>query len=268
QLAQYDPQGPWRQIASGITATGLQMAWPVDDVDRQGLLPDYFLLEAQQREGPAINPGTTQAHVAELFDVGAIYDVRRLPAAGLEKGESDLHSSTKSPGSSLVVRISSLGSRRDPRVGPSDEGPGTSNVAQPPPAGEGTPPRAGVPQASDEGPGTSDVLGVPPQSRPDSLFSKSAAGCFVHAPCCIREIVQETGCISFTLDGWGARQNQRSYHVLVSGWPGRKPRVSLHELDEPPDTPDQGTQAPVQYLPSSKLLIFEAIGPTRVRILP
>ncbi|MBP7053774.1 MAG: hypothetical protein KBE65_22410, partial [Phycisphaerae bacterium] len=41
QLAQYDPQGPWRQIASGITATGLQMAWPVDDVDRQGLLPDY-----------------------------------------------------------------------------------------------------------------------------------------------------------------------------------------------------------------------------------
>ncbi|MGE5294615.1 MAG: hypothetical protein ACM3VT_07290, partial [Solirubrobacterales bacterium] len=43
RLSEYDPQGPWRQIASGITATGLAMAWPVDDGDRQGLLPDYFL---------------------------------------------------------------------------------------------------------------------------------------------------------------------------------------------------------------------------------
>jgi len=82
QLSEYNPQGPWRQIASGITAAGLQMAWPVDDADRQGLLPDYFLLESQQREGPAINPGTTQAHVAELFDAGTIYDVRRVPATG------------------------------------------------------------------------------------------------------------------------------------------------------------------------------------------
>ena len=81
-LGRYDSEGPWSHIARGITAAGLQMAWPTDDADRQGLLPDFFLLESQHRDGPAINPGTTQATVAELFDVGTLYDVRRLPTTG------------------------------------------------------------------------------------------------------------------------------------------------------------------------------------------
>jgi hypothetical protein len=233
-LAPYDPQGPWRQIASGITATGLQMAWPVDDVDRQGLLPDYFVLEAQQREGPAINPGTTQAHVPELFDAGAIYDVRRLSAARLEKGESEPEGEKLRGSEGRTVWFS-----------------------------------PGLPARSNDSPTFSpSTLLTFCSLGPDSLFSKSADGCFIHAPCCIRDIVQESGRLSFTLDGWGGLRNRRSYHVLVSGWPGRKPHVTLHELDEPPDTPDQGTQAAVQYLPSSKLLVFEAIGPTRVRIAP
>lgn len=81
RLSDYDADGPWRQIAKGITAAGLQMTWHLEDADRQGLLPDYFLLEAQYRDGPAINPGTTQAHLAELFEAGTIYDVARLPAS-------------------------------------------------------------------------------------------------------------------------------------------------------------------------------------------
>jgi hypothetical protein len=169
QLGEYDPQGPWRQIASGITATGLQMAWPVDDVDRQGLLPDFFLLESQQREGPAINPGTTQARVAELFDAGTIYDVRRLPVAG----------------------------------------------------------------------------------------------CFIHAPCRIGQIVEDSGVISFSLDGWGARQGMRSYSILVSGWSRRLPDVTLYGLDE-----ETGTPASTEYLPLSGLLIINAAGPAGVRISP
>ena len=172
QLSEYDPQGPWRQIASGITAAGLQMAWPVDDADRQGLLPDFFLLESQHRDGPAINPGTTQAHVPELFDAGAIYDVRRLPEAG----------------------------------------------------------------------------------------------CFVHAPCRIREIVEEGEVISFTLDGWGARQGLRSYHVLVSGWPRRRPDVTLYGPDEEADTPGAGVPAITEYDSLSKLLIIDVAGPVGVRI--
>ncbi|MCU0917244.1 MAG: hypothetical protein MUC88_22175, partial [Planctomycetes bacterium] len=62
-LSQYDREGPWETIATGITAAGLQMTWPVGDAKRQGLLPDVFELHAQLRDGPAINPGTTQTHV-------------------------------------------------------------------------------------------------------------------------------------------------------------------------------------------------------------
>ncbi|MCL5280737.1 MAG: hypothetical protein M1376_12615, partial [Planctomycetes bacterium] len=77
-LSQYDRTGPWEAIAKGITATGLQMTWPVTDPKRQGLLPDVFDLQAQFRDGPAINPGTVEAHVPELFGRGTLYDVRRL----------------------------------------------------------------------------------------------------------------------------------------------------------------------------------------------
>jgi hypothetical protein len=81
-LSQYDKEGPWETIAKGITATGLQMTWPVTDSKRQGLLPDVFDLEAQLRDGPAINPGTVQAHVPELFGKGTLYDLKRLPRKG------------------------------------------------------------------------------------------------------------------------------------------------------------------------------------------
>ena len=81
QLSQYDADGPWSEIARGITASGLQMVWPVTDQKRQGLLPDYFLLRDQVSEGPAINPGTVQAHVPELIRTGPLYDVRKFGKA-------------------------------------------------------------------------------------------------------------------------------------------------------------------------------------------
>jgi len=81
-LSECDPDGPWEKIAKGITATGLQMSWPVSDKERQGLLPDSFDLRAQVAAGPAINPGTVQAHIAELYGKGSIYDVKRLPNQG------------------------------------------------------------------------------------------------------------------------------------------------------------------------------------------
>ena len=82
RLSQYDREGPWATIAKGITAAGLQMTWPTSDEKRQGLLPDYFLLRAQLSDGPAINPGTVQARVPELFGNGSLYDVRRLETTG------------------------------------------------------------------------------------------------------------------------------------------------------------------------------------------
>ena len=78
-LSEFDPNGPWKKIARGITVTGLQMSWPQTDKQRQGLLPDFFDLKAQIAAGPAINPGTVQAHLAEAYGKGKIYDVKRLP---------------------------------------------------------------------------------------------------------------------------------------------------------------------------------------------
>ncbi len=77
-LGQYDTSGPWRMLAKAITATGLQMTWPTSDQERQGLLPDFFHLRAQVSDGPAINPGTVQAHLPELFGQGQLYDVQRI----------------------------------------------------------------------------------------------------------------------------------------------------------------------------------------------
>jgi hypothetical protein len=81
-LSGCDPEGPWEKIAKGITVTGLQMLWPSVDKERQGLLPDSFRLREQIGEGPAINPGTVQAHLAELYGKGKIYDVKRLDERG------------------------------------------------------------------------------------------------------------------------------------------------------------------------------------------
>jgi hypothetical protein len=81
-LSVCDTKGPWEKIAKGITTSGLQMSWPVTDKERQGLLPDFFDLKAQIGAGPAINPGTVQAHIAELYDKGKIYDVKKLTCRG------------------------------------------------------------------------------------------------------------------------------------------------------------------------------------------
>ena len=81
-LSDYDPKGPWQKIARGITTAGMQMSWPVTDEKRQGLLPDIFELQQQISAGPAINPGTVQAHVPELYGKGKIYDMKKLRNRG------------------------------------------------------------------------------------------------------------------------------------------------------------------------------------------
>ena len=82
ELSRHDPDGPWEQIAKGITLTGLQMSWLESDGERQGLLPDIFDLEGQHRDGPAINPGTVQAGLPEAFGLPGMYAFRRLPEHG------------------------------------------------------------------------------------------------------------------------------------------------------------------------------------------
>jgi hypothetical protein len=68
RLVRDDPKGPWKQLADGITLSGIQQTWPAEDRDLQGLLPDSFVLRAQKRNGPAINPATLEACAARLFN--------------------------------------------------------------------------------------------------------------------------------------------------------------------------------------------------------
>ncbi|MDH4240821.1 MAG: hypothetical protein OEW48_14785, partial [Phycisphaerae bacterium] len=81
-LSEYDPKGPWQKIAKGVTIAGLQMSWPMADKKRQGLLPDAFDLRQQVGAGPAINPGTVQAHVPEFYEKGKLYDMKKLRNRG------------------------------------------------------------------------------------------------------------------------------------------------------------------------------------------
>ena len=76
-LSHYDSSGFWKQVADSITASGLQQTWPHTDVGRQGLLPDFFFVDTQHRDGPAINAGTLQTGLAELYGVGSLYGFHR-----------------------------------------------------------------------------------------------------------------------------------------------------------------------------------------------
>ncbi len=57
-LNQAAPDPVWKQVADGITASGIQQVWPESDPNYRGLLPDSFHLRSQVRNLTAINPGT------------------------------------------------------------------------------------------------------------------------------------------------------------------------------------------------------------------
>ena len=59
-----------RQIADGITITGLQFSWQErdgDDPKKCGLLPDSFVLKSHGKGGPAINPGSIELYMPQAF---------------------------------------------------------------------------------------------------------------------------------------------------------------------------------------------------------
>ncbi len=74
RLVRHDPQGPWKKLADGITASGIQQTYPSTDAAMQGLLPDSFVLRAQHRNPPAINPATVQVSAVRYFGQTPLYD--------------------------------------------------------------------------------------------------------------------------------------------------------------------------------------------------
>lgn len=83
RLVRHDPDGPWRQIAEGITLSGVQQCWGTDDTDLQGLLPDSFGLLHQTRHLAAINPGTVQANVVWIVQDHGLYDFMAFRNTGI-----------------------------------------------------------------------------------------------------------------------------------------------------------------------------------------
>lgn len=83
RFAKYDPKTPWRQIADGITASGIQQTFPSTDRDRQGLLPDSYALRAGVRNNPGINPGTVQANAVRLYKRPEVYSFHCFRKSGL-----------------------------------------------------------------------------------------------------------------------------------------------------------------------------------------
>jgi hypothetical protein len=84
RLAPYDEKAPWRKLADGITASGIQQTVPLNgNSDRVGLLPDSFVLRAARRADPVINPGTVQANAVRLFKQPELYSFHAFRPAGL-----------------------------------------------------------------------------------------------------------------------------------------------------------------------------------------
>jgi hypothetical protein len=84
RLVRCDPSGPWKRLADGIAASGVQQTWPRgSDPERQGLLPDSFSLLPQTRNDAAINPGTLLVNALRLYHLPALYDFRAFPTSGL-----------------------------------------------------------------------------------------------------------------------------------------------------------------------------------------
>jgi hypothetical protein len=83
RLAAHDGAGPWRQLADGITVSGIQQSYPITDADRGGLLPDSFVLQAQHRNPADINPATVGIAAVRFYGKNPLYDFRALREPGL-----------------------------------------------------------------------------------------------------------------------------------------------------------------------------------------
>ena len=81
-MAQYDPSGPWKQLAEGITISAMQQQQPANAGNLTGLLPDSFALRTQTRRAPFINPGVILANLAEMEEVSPLYRFAREAQTG------------------------------------------------------------------------------------------------------------------------------------------------------------------------------------------
>ncbi|HLK54945.1 MAG TPA: hypothetical protein VKU00_00185 [Chthonomonadaceae bacterium] len=84
RLHRNDPTGPWKQIADGITASGIQQTYgDTEPANLRGLLPDSFNLRPQTRNFAAINPGTVFANAIHYYNEPELYDYHCFVKSGI-----------------------------------------------------------------------------------------------------------------------------------------------------------------------------------------
>lgn len=83
RFARHDPDGPWQQLADGITLSGVQQTYPATDANHLGLLPDSFNLRPQTRNAANINAGTVLAPAVRAYDQPLVYEFRSFRRHGL-----------------------------------------------------------------------------------------------------------------------------------------------------------------------------------------
>jgi hypothetical protein len=108
RFERYDPTGPWKQLADGITVSGIWQSWPRgSDGMRQGLLPDSFSLQSQVRHDPGINPGTVMAEAARLYGKVPLYDFWSARKSGLLIHAPGMISNVKEGGGNVEFSVES-----------------------------------------------------------------------------------------------------------------------------------------------------------------
>jgi hypothetical protein len=80
------------------------MCFPVGDPQgRGGLLPDFFLLNLQLSDGPAINPGTVQSGVAEAYGKTPLYTVTRFADGRLVHAPGEVRAAAGADGETTLT---------------------------------------------------------------------------------------------------------------------------------------------------------------------
>jgi hypothetical protein len=84
RLSILDDSFPWRQVADGITASGINQSVPMSGpIEKRGLLPDSFQLRREIRQDPLINPATVQADAIQFFTKTPLYQFVSARDSGL-----------------------------------------------------------------------------------------------------------------------------------------------------------------------------------------
>lgn len=104
-LARHDPTGPWRQLADGIAASGVQQTYPATDPKYAGLLPDSFALRGQQRNPANINPATLLALATRLMGQGPVYDAYSFRRHGIRVHAPGLITPLREDEKGLAFRV-------------------------------------------------------------------------------------------------------------------------------------------------------------------